>query len=199
MEVVMTIRGLGRAFMVAAVAVAVTAGGASAAGAQTSATPQAAASPTPEDILRIQAAKGVTLRVTTIDGAQQTGWLDSVSTDTISILPSAGKKASVSFSQIASISRPANRAKSIGKGLLIGLGASAAITALSWRVSCEDDCLSGGAMFGMIAAGAGIGAGIGAAASHDEVLYRRRHQRTIALAPLVSKTRKGMAVTITWR
>jgi hypothetical protein len=165
--------------MVAAVAIGVMSGGASVAEAQTSTTRQAAASPTTDDVLRIAAAKRVALRVTT--------------------LSSAGEKATVSFSQVATITRPANRAKSIGKGLLIGLGVSGAIAALSWRISCEDDCLSGGAMLGLIAAGAGIGAGIGAAASHEQVLYRRQHQWTVAVAPLVSGTRKGMAVAIAWR
>jgi hypothetical protein len=120
-------------------------------------------------------------------------------------LETAGKAgSSVPFGQIARIEKPTYRMRA---GAWLGAAAGAG---LGIGVACANDryCgeeggwFAGALVFGGI--GAGVGAGIGAALNHahrnDDIVYDTyRRTTTVAVAPILSATRKGVAVRVTWK
>ena len=86
----------------------------------------------------------------------------------------------------------------VGTGIGLGLGLTVQILA------CEDECVMGDdpgtgiAVFTGI--GAAIGLGIGALMNHNRPSPTAAHRTTIiGVAPMVSKTRRGLAFSMTWR
>ena len=109
----------------------------------------------------------------------------------------------VPFSQISRVQKSTYR---IRQHSLIGLGVGALIGTLIGTTACDGFC--GEAAGPLMVLGGGIGAGIGAGVgvsmnkSHfwRDMLYDAGTQpRTIAVAPIVSSTRKGVNIVLTWR
>lgn len=144
-----------------------------------------------------QSLKGRRLLLTTTDGRRFDGRVESTSnglrTDNSAVVP---------LSEVARVERVTHRIqKGLGIGLLLGLG----IGALTYVQSCEDDC-NPGAILLMSGFGAGIGAGFGALGNatnrRSDVLFdskTRKGTTTVAVAPILSPTRKGVAFSMTWR
>jgi len=133
---------------------------------------------------------GRKVTVTTADGQRHKG----------SFTPSgifAGPGTPVPSDQIVKVERVTH---SVGKGLAIGLIPGIAVGFLTLKVSCDDECNMAG-LWVPVLVGAGVGAGIGAAHRKSEVLYdaKRRPTRTMSIAPILSKTRKGAMLSMTWR
>jgi len=133
---------------------------------------------------------GRTVTVTTVDGKQYKG----------SFTPSglfADPHTRVPSSDIVRVERVTH---SVGKGLVIGLIPGVALGFLTYFVSCEDECSAAGFLAPTLV-GAGLGAAIGAAHRKSDVLYdaKRPTTRTMSIAPILSKTRKGAMFSMSWR
>jgi hypothetical protein len=109
----------------------------------------------------------------------------------------------IPFDQISSVSKASFR---IRHHTFIGLGIGAVVGGV---LACRDGfCSDGpywllGAMFGG-GIGAGIGAGVGGILNrinrdNDLIYDANRRTTTMALAPILSPTRKGFAFSMTWR
>jgi len=106
----------------------------------------------------------------------------------------------VPFNEITKVKRVTHR---IAKGLAIGLIPGAGVGLLV-SFACDGEC--GGAGFLVpLAIAAGAGAGIGAAGDFthrnaDVIFDAKPHTTTtMSIAPILSKTRKGVAFSMTWR
>lgn len=109
----------------------------------------------------------------------------------------------IPFEQISSVSKASFR---IRHHTFIGIGVGAVVGGV---LACRDGfCSDGpywllGAMFGG-GVGAGIGAGVGGILNHinrdkDLIYDANRRTTTMAIAPILSPTRKGVAFSMTWR
>lgn len=140
--------------------------------------------------------KGKRVLVTTIDGRQFDGHVQATSAG---LQTDSG--ITLSSDQIKRVQLVTHR---VEKGLLIGLAGGLAIGVGSYFGSCEDECANSALVLGP-AIGAGIGAALGAAgnASHrrSDVLFEAKPKTstTFSVAPILSKTRKGVAVSLSWR
>ena len=112
-----------------------------------------------------------------------------------------GLAAPVLFDQIQMVeSVPKQRQGRAIKGALIGFGIGFGLTGAVAYSCWGDECAESFAgMFLVGAMGAGIGAAWGGLTGHDrsEVIFQRF--ASLTAAPILTKTRKGMAVTIAWR
>jgi len=146
-----------------------------------------------------QRVTGRHLIVTTLDGRRYEGVVN-VSPDS---LETTGKNAAtVALNQIVRIEKPTYRMR---KGAWLGAAAGAALGMLACVSSCDDEpelFFALGAVWGGI--GAGVGAGIGAALNHahrnDDILFDSNRRMTrVAVTPILSPARKGVAVRVSWR
>ena len=105
----------------------------------------------------------------------------------------AGPSAPVPSDQIVKVVRVTH---SFSKGLAIGLISGLAVGTYTFVVAPRDK-----AVWVSPLVGAGIGAGIGAALRKSEVLYDAKltTTRTMSIAPILSKTRKGAMFSMAWR
>jgi len=148
--------------------------------------------------------KGKKIAITTKDGGTQTGTF-TVSSAGLTL---KGKGHSpVSFDQVATVHKITHRVRNdaiagFTLGFLIGL--PVVLTGY-----CEDEGCSGdGQVMGLAclyggigaAAGAAIGAALNAHNRERDILYdAKRRTTTIAFAPILSATRRGVAFSMTWR
>jgi hypothetical protein len=112
----------------------------------------------------------------------------------------------IPFEQVARVQKSTFR---IRLHSLIGLGVGAAVGGLTLLANCNGDCGDGpGLAAAFVGAGGGIGAGIGAGvggilnavnADKDVIYDANRRATTVAVAPILSPARRGVAVTVTWR
>ena len=152
-------------------------------------------------------ATGATLTVATDDGSKVTGRLVSLS-DAVIVLDGGGGQ-TIPAQGVKTVAARGKRP--VMKGFLIGLAAGAALGILS--VATADDCdptagmactFAAGVEFAgavlLTAIGAGVGAGVGAAMPRSTtVVYRAPAVpggAPIALAPILSRGRAGLAVRV---
>ena len=119
------------------------------------------------------------------------------------VMPGAFSATRVPFNQIARVEKSTYRIrKHLLFGLGIGFGVGAAVGAAFCDSSCSESVLPLAFIGGGI--GVGVGAAVGAAMNRRngsrDVLYDvNRQPTTIAIAPIISRTHKGVNFTITWR
>lgn len=165
------------------------------------AAPAAAQTPTPVPSVTAMLAKaiGKTVRVTTVDGKEQKGRLSLVTPPNIAL---DGKP--VSLEQVSKVETVKPW---ILKSALIGIGSGAA-AAVTAGVVCEafvdpmpgyDNCWSDAAIYGALAGGAGFAVTALVLHRPGDLLYSAsKSKTTFAIAPIVSPTRKGIAVRVSW-
>jgi hypothetical protein len=141
----------------------------------------------------------------TAGGARVRGRVSSLS-DTGLVLISRGAPTTIPYSGIVKVEKTTHRVRN---GALLGLGAGAGLGLLTGAAQCSG-CGSETSAYAvefMIVFG-GMGAGLGAltggilngAMKHSDVLYdSSRSKPTIALAPIISPTRKGVAFSMSWK
>jgi len=137
----------------------------------------------------------------TADGVQHRGVVASLST--AGLVLEDGGPATIPFSKIGRVEKVTHRVRN---GTLIGL-ASGAGFGIWGALMCEDDAAPGCAvqlvalLSGIGAgAGAGVGALIHAATKGGDVLYEAPGPApTVSFAPILSRTRKGVAFVVAWR
>jgi hypothetical protein len=141
----------------------------------------------------------------TADGVQREGRVASFSTTGL-VLVEDGASVTIPFDKVMRVEKSTHHLRN---GTLIGLAAGAGLGLAGMAGICSDEyCYASDwvlipAFYGGLgaAAGVGIGAIVKAAKKHDNVIYdaRRTPPPTIAVAPIVSKLRKGVAVSVSWR
>lgn len=148
-------------------------------------------------------ALGRNVRVTNIDGSSQKGEVTRLSQTEFIV-----GGARVPYSQVAKVERVSHR---ILTGTLVGAGIGGGFAGLMYGlcVAADDEyCGTNTEFFVSLLYTAGIGGGVGAAIGalrnlskkDADVLYdASRGARTVALIPIVSPTRKGVAFLMTWR
>ena len=143
-----------------------------------------------------QLVKGKQMRVTTTDGQLHRGEVASLSTATVTV-----GGAQVPLGQISTVEKVTHRLRN---GILAGGIVGAALGAGA-SLSCkgESEC-DATPLLVMSAIGVGLGAGIAALMNlgDRDVIYdakKQKHKTTIALAPIVAPTRKGVAFGMSWR
>ena len=94
-------------------------------------------------------------------------------------------------------------AKRLWKGGIIGGSIGLALGFAAQTGACENECLMGDDPWAGIAVFTGIGAGIGlaiaAGMNHSQRAAVTHRTTTVAVAPVLSKTHKGLAFSMTWR
>jgi hypothetical protein len=105
----------------------------------------------------------------------------------------------VPFDQVVKVQRVTHRVRNF---LLIGLGVGLATGAWAERPGDDTAPFTLTGFFGGIGAGAGAGIGVflNVLHRHGDVIYDAKPRTTImALTPILSPTRKGVALSMTWR
>jgi len=147
--------------------------------------------------------KGKTVRVTMSDGTRHEGRILGQTPTELKI----GRDlwTTVPLDRIETVEEVSRGVqKGVLKGALIGFGSGfglgTAVLLSCWGDECAASLLPA---LGFGALGAGIGAGLGALAGHSHhgsgVIYQAPRRTTVSLAPILSRTRKGMAFSMTWR
>jgi len=171
------------------------------AAAQTPPAPPAATSQTGL-VWSVEFAQRVTGRhliITTSDGRIYEG---TVTVSPTGLETTGRTNAAVPFNQIVRIEKPTYRVR---LGIVWGAVAGATtglITACTVETHCGDEAFLLGLAFGGL--GTGVGAAIGGALNrshrNDDILYdSNRRTTTVAIAPILSPARKGVAVRVSWR
>ena len=138
----------------------------------------------------------------TADGARVRGRVTSLSPTGL-VLVEDGAPTTIPYAKIVRVEKSSHRLRN---GTLIGLVAGAAVglgavAGCGWE-DCEEGIIILPAFFTGIGAAAGVGFGaiVNAAQKSGDVLYdARRRTTTMALSPILSPTRKGLAFSMTWR
>ena len=138
----------------------------------------------------------------TADGARVRGRVTSL-LPTGLVVVEDGAPTTIPYAKIVRVEKSSHRLRN---GTLIGLvaGAGVALVAVAgcgWE-DCEEGVIILPAFFTGIGAAAGVGFGaiVNAAKRNEDVLYdARRNTTTMALVPIFSPTRKGVAFSMTWR
>ena len=145
-------------------------------------------------LLRSQAfadqVEGKNVRITLAGGVRFSGRVKSVQSTALVV-----NGTSVPFGQIAKVEKASHGTRN---GLLIGLGVGMGLGLLAGFNAAEEP----EELYGFLAVLGGLGAGIGAgygSMRHGEVFYEAPRRTTIALAPIVTPTRKGVAFSMSWR
>ena len=144
---------------------------------------------------------GKKVTIWTAEGAEHQGVFSVSETGLVGVGRNAG--VSVPFDQVVKVRTVTHRTR---YGALVGLAAGVALGALvpspanCSQTHCQDASFM--VLYGGI--GAGIGAALGGAvtaASRDlDVLYdARRGATSMTIAPILSPSRKGVALKVTWR
>ena len=144
---------------------------------------------------------GKDVRVTA-DGVRHRGVVSSVSATGLVLLED-GTPQVIPFAKVVRVEKVTHRVRN---GTLIGL-ASGAGFGIWFALMCEDDAASecAGSLFALATgigagAGAGVGALIHAGRKGGDVLYEApKPVPTVSVAPILSRTRKGVAFVVAWR
>jgi hypothetical protein len=148
--------------------------------------------------------EGKDVWITKADGLRRRGVVSSLSPDGI-VLTGGGSATTILFDEIVKVEKTSHRLR---KGTLIGLASGAGFGLVLGAVLCaEDGCdpavhLAFGGLYGGLgaAAGVGIGALVNVLNRHGDVLYAARPRTTtMALSPILSRTHKSVAFSLSWR
>jgi len=137
--------------------------------------------------------EGKRMLVTTTDGKQHEGLVTSASPKDMVV-----DGETLSLDQITKVEKVTHRLRATLIGLVAGFGTGLVLN----FAACDDDdgCP---AVIGALAVGgvvAGIGLGAVAYGGFRDVVYKApTHKPTIALAPIVTPTRKGVSFSMSWR
>jgi hypothetical protein len=154
-----------------------------------------------------RALQGKSVWITTSDGFRGRGVVTSLSA-TGMVVTDNGSTTTVPFGDVVKVEKASHRLRN---GTLIGLASGAGFGVMIGALLCEGDCSAGefagislaaGGLYGGMGAGIGVGIGalVNAAKRHGDVVYdAKRRTTTVAVSPILSPTRKGMAFSMTWR
>ena len=146
-----------------------------------------------------QAVHGREVWITTSDGSRLKARVVAVAPTGLRVTGTSGQGRALRFEEIARLQEVSHRLRT---HMIVGLSVGTGIGLLG-ATACEGGC--GAAV---LATYAGVGLGIGAlngaignAANRDNDLIYDAGLRTttLAIAPVLSPTRKGVAFTMTWR
>ena len=198
--------GLATRFLTLVLSIGITALAPSIVAAQTGAPGGTTAPLTPEIPSYARAIQGQNVWITA-DGARVRGLVTSIGPTSL-VLVEDGVPTTIPYKNIVRVEKSSRRLKN---GALIGLASGAGL-GVSYAVAyCSDSRCYSEDFFGLTAltgfyaglgaaAGVGVGAIVNAANKGGDVVYdSRRSTTTISFAPILSRTQKGVAFSMTWR
>lgn len=136
--------------------------------------------------------EGKKMLVTTKDGVRNEGFITSLSSTSLVV-----DGATVPFTQVTKVERVTHRIRAAVGGFVAGFAAGLLIN----FTACDDDDGCPAVIGALAVGGAAAGIGLGALAYHGfhDVVYDSRKRTTVAIAPIVTPTRKGVTFSMTWR
>jgi hypothetical protein len=146
------------------------------------------------------AVNGKELWITTASGSRTKARVTAVAATGLTVTGTAVQGQTIAFGDITKIQKVKHRVRT---GTVAGLVVGAGLGAIGLAA-----CDGGSCATAFLLTYAGIGAGIGALAgairnnanrSDDIVFEAGPRTTTVAFAPILSRTRKGAALSITWR
>ena len=150
-------------------------------------------------------ASGREVWITTSNGSRMKVRVGLVGPTGLSVTETSGRGQTVRFEEITRIQKVQHRLRT---GTIVGLAVGAGLGALAAATCGGDGDTEGGCVGFFLLTYAGIGAGIGALAGairnhanrdDDAVYVAGVRTTTVAFAPILSRTRKGATLSITWR
>ena len=150
-----------------------------------------------------QAVHGREVWITTSDGSRLKARVVAVAPTGLTVTGTSGQGRTLRFEEIARLQKVSHRLRT---HTIVGLSVGTGIGLLG-AIACEGEG-DGGCGAAVLLSYAGIGLGIGAlngairnAVNRDNDLIYDAGLRTttLAIAPMLSPTRKGVAFTMTWR
>ena len=165
--------------------------------------PVAASAQTDADEIRRRVKQGQKILIVDDQGRQLTGRIGELRADTLMLLVGRDRS-DVAYDRILSIDRPRD---GVSDGALKGLAVGAGLGLVAALAAAGDD--SGFLDFGFadvapiaVPVLGGIGALVGwaldASIRHQPNLYRRPSATRINLSPTVGRSRRGMAISVSW-
>ncbi len=158
---------------------------------------------------------GKVVWITTSDGIRLKGRVGAMTPAGLTLVPGGASNAwsshgprTMSFDDIVKVEHVSHEQRNgVLRGVLIGGGVGASVGLFLQILACEDTCLfgddAGPGIVVFTAMGTGIGAAIGALVNRGDrpgdVIYAKPRTTTVAFAPILTRSRKGMAFTMTWR
>ena len=143
--------------------------------------------------------------ITTTSGSRLKVRVGSVGQTGLSVTGTSGQGQTVRFDEITRIQKVSHRLRT---GTIVGLAVGAGLGLLGTAACTIDTYGDPGCFTSFLLTYAGIGAGIGALGGairnhtnrdDDTVYVAGVRTTTVTFAPIVSRTRKGAALSITWR
>lgn len=147
--------------------------------------------------LKVEAAKGKTVRLTETSGARLSGRLQSITTTAV-VLQAEGREVTVPLTNIRKVERVS---RAVVKGVVAGAIAGFFYGYLVTEEDSEWGEMGGGAIISGLgaAAGAGIGALIARARRGHNLVYQSASaKKTLTAMPVWSPGRTGFSVALRW-
>ena len=165
--------------------------------------PPVASTPTEADKIRRRVKEGQKVSIFDDQGRALTGRISELRADALTLLKGR-ERTDVPYDRILRIDRPHDGATDgalIGFGIGAGLGLVAALAAATddsgWGSPDPSDvALIAPLVFGGI--GAGIGLGLDASIRREPNLYRRQAATRMTLSPVLGRSRRGVAISVSW-
>ena len=138
--------------------------------------------------------------ITTSNGSRLKARVAGVAPAGLTVTPASGQGQTIRYDDITRIQKVSHRLRT---GVIVGLSVGAGFGALGAGLCDEGACAA--ALIGTYAAiGTGIGALAGAIRNSvnrdDDLVYvAGTRTTTLAMTPIVSRTRKGVAFSVSWR
>jgi len=151
------------------------------------------------DQLRVLVKAGDVLTITDASGRQTSGTLTGLTSSTLAIDATDGPR-SLSESDVSTVRQ--HRHGDPAKGAKIGFGVGAGfgvLGAMAVGVSCRDCAGLALSIVGVYGAlGAGVGVGVSAMTTHQQVIFSRAPAATrrVTVAPVVTRERRGMLMSV---
>jgi hypothetical protein len=147
------------------------------------------------------AVNGKELWITTANGSRQKARVTAVAPTGLTVSGTGGQGQTLLFGDITRIQKVKHRLRT---GTLAGLAVGAGLGALGIAACDGEASCATGFLVSYAAIGAGVGALAGAIRNHanrtDDIVFEAGPRTTtVAFAPVLSRTTKGAALTLTWR
>lgn len=150
------------------------------------------------DQLRVLLKPGDTVTVTDDAGHETTGKIADLSASSLALVASGGRRALIP-AEVTMIRQRRHGSLATGAKVGFGLGAGLAVVSLAGNAGgcrgCSGFFVAATLLDGAL--GAGIGVGISAATTHDQIIFAKTlaTEGRVTVAPIVTRQRQGLRVS----